>query len=166
MCRWFRTRAPASRPTATALRSSSTIRWCSLMASVWRPPIQVRSFPSATTPSRRTARTARRRPKLHYSKRDLTGADASSAVRSGRARDRPGLVRPQRRDLILYPEFLPFELVDSYVIARRVLKFLGDGRFETLVTFTQLSNACFQAHQVSPVLRAGGALTGKEFPDF
>src|SRR6185295_17288349 len=84
----------------------------------------------------------------------------------GNSQPPAGLVRPQRCDLILYPEFLSFELVASYVIAWGVFHFLSDGRFETLVTFTQLSNACFQAHQVSPVLRAGGALTGKGFPDF
>ena len=51
------------------------------------------------------------------------------------------LVGPQRCDLVFYSQFLPFEFMDTRVIASRMLQLGQDGRVELLVAFTQFLDA-------------------------
>jgi len=54
--------------------------------------------------------------------------------------------------------------MNSDVIAGGVFEFGFDRRVQTLVTLTQLPNACFQAHEVCLLFRGSRTLTGKEIP--
>lgn len=50
-------------------------------------------------------------------------------------------VRPERGDLVLYPEFLSLELMDTHVIASRMFEFGGNSRIQPLVTLTEFLDA-------------------------
>jgi hypothetical protein len=78
------------------------------------------------------------------------GAAQCCATRIGEMgwSEKPGwLVRPQGHQLVFNSQFLPLEIMDSHVVARRVFEFCSDGCIKTLVTLTQLPNACFKAHE-------------------